>query len=143
MVLKNGREAFTMMEVMVSILLIGVLASLAIPKYTSSMEKVRAADGFQILGALMKAQKSYFFENQAYANPPITNLDITIPLSTNFAPPTISNPGVGGGTVAQIVRNGPSYTLLITDAGVITCTGGAAGLCARIGCPGGPPGVCN
>jgi prepilin-type N-terminal cleavage/methylation domain-containing protein len=139
----NGRKAFTLMEMMVSVLVLGVLASLALPKYTTAVEKVRSAEGFEILEALLKAQKSFFFENQTYAGPPLTNLDITIPPVANFAAPTIANPGPLGGIVAQIVRNGPSYTLRITDTGAISCTGGAAGLCARIGCPGGPPGACN
>ena len=54
--LKNG---FTLLEVLVVIVIIGTLASIAIPMYTTAVEKSISAEGVEILRVLREAQERY------------------------------------------------------------------------------------
>jgi prepilin-type N-terminal cleavage/methylation domain-containing protein len=55
-------QAYTLMEVMVTMVVITVVASLALPKYNTVVEKSRSAEGVQILTALCSAQQRYALE---------------------------------------------------------------------------------
>jgi prepilin-type N-terminal cleavage/methylation domain-containing protein len=132
----SDRQGFTLVEIIVVVIIIGVLASVAMPSYSIQIEKTRAAEGVQSLTALLAAQKRYQLENGAYeAGPTLTLLDVDITASNNFLAPTISN---AAGAVASIVRNSATipYTLSISDTGVVACACGAcapANMCTRIG----------
>jgi len=123
---KNG---FTLLEIIVVIVIIGVVASLAIPRMTTTFERFRASEGVQILTALLHAQKAYFQENSAYTND-LNLLDITIDNPEFFTPSVaVANP------IAMATRIGGAYRLNISDAAVISCTnlGGAGFTCAQAG----------
>ncbi|OGX41882.1 MAG: hypothetical protein A3G91_05855 [Omnitrophica WOR_2 bacterium RIFCSPLOWO2_12_FULL_50_9] len=128
------QSAFTLIELIFAIVIIGVLASLAIPRYTYTMEKMRLAEGLQILETLRSAQDAYRTETGTYANDPDL-LDVEINAPANFALPTVA----AADTIATIVRLAPaSYTLTIDADGTIKCGGGSpANICAKIGCSGG------
>jgi type IV pilus assembly protein PilE len=123
-------KAFTLVEMMIVMVIIGALASVAVPSYTTHIERVRASEGVQNLTALLSSQKRYFLENSAYAAA-LASLDIDIPASNNFDVPTVAN---NAAAVASIARNDATYTLTISAAGVVTCAPTGAGtLCARLG----------
>lgn len=131
------KNAYTIFEIIVVIVIISVLVSLAIPRYSTTLEKARLGEGLQIIEALYKAQRALFFETGAYANN-LAQLDVTIPAPNNFNALTDAN--VGPAPLATVTRTG-SYTLSVNAAGLITCGPAAfAAICNRIGCQGG---VCN
>jgi type IV pilus assembly protein PilE len=122
------------MEVMVVMIILGVLATVALPSYSTHIERVRSAEGVQSLTALLSAQKRYQLENSAYSAS-LANLDIDIAASNNFNVPTVAN---SAGAVASIVRNSGTvpYTLSINDTGTVACACGActpANICSQIG----------
>jgi type II secretory pathway pseudopilin PulG len=125
------------MEMIFAVVIIGVLASLAIPRYTFSLEKMRLAEGLQILETLRSAQYTYRTENGSYANA-LALLDVEINAPANFAVPSVA----AANPIATIVRSAPaSYILTINADGTISCAGGSpADICAKIGCDGG---TCN
>ncbi len=137
------QNAFTLLELMLVIIIVSTLASLAIPKYTTTLEKARLGEGLQIIEALYKAQQAVLFETGGFANT-LAQLDVTIPAPNNFNPLNDANltppaPPAPAGSIATVTRTG-SYSLFVNAAGRITCVGGVAGTCNRIGCPGG---ACN
>ena len=71
---------FTLIEILVAVLIIGILAAIAIPQYQFSVEKTKAAQAFTILKALNDATERYYLTHGQY---PALNdydvLDITIP----------------------------------------------------------------
>ncbi len=48
---------FTLIELLVVVLIIGILASVALPQYEKAVEKSRAANAFQIIKSINDAQK--------------------------------------------------------------------------------------
>ena len=142
------QSGFTLVEIIIVVVMLGILASVALPKILGPNEKIRASEAKSILSSLMIAQKSYIIDHPTYATA-LASLDITIPTSLNFGVPTVSNNGAGG-VVASIARctaagagcpsPGAAYTLTITDTGTITCAPDAA-TCAGV-CKGGGT-ACN
>lgn len=63
----NRREAgFTLIELLIVVVIIGILAAIAIPKFQSTKGKANAAALKSDLRNLSTAQEAYFFENNAY-----------------------------------------------------------------------------
>jgi prepilin-type N-terminal cleavage/methylation domain-containing protein len=132
--LKNN-AGFTLSEIITVIIIIGITASLALPRFNNTFERMRASEGVQILTALLGAQRAYEFENGAYATNP-NLLDVTIDRSSNFLlPPTVDNPGNPANPIARIRRiGGGGYWLQINEEGTIDCTNqGDNPSCAQAG----------
>lgn len=54
---------FTLIELMVTIIIIGILASFAIPVYVRSVEQGRQAEAYQNLGAIRESTLRYYHEH--------------------------------------------------------------------------------
>ena len=125
--MKRRVVGFTLIEVIVVAMIIGVLAVLAIPQYFVTIEKFRSSEGASILTSLLAAEKRYFIESETYTGN-LNALDVTIPAATlqYFNAPTVS----GGDPIASISRNNGSYALSISLSGEISCAGA---MCANLG----------
>ena len=71
-------KGFTLIELLVVVLIIGILASIAIPQYQKAVEKARMTEGLTMLRAIANAHKAYYMGNGVYAIH-IDELDIEIP----------------------------------------------------------------
>lgn len=60
---KNG---FTMLELLVTVLLIGILAAMAMPQYVKVVEKQKGTEAVNLLAVIGKAQERYFAVNEKY-----------------------------------------------------------------------------
>lgn len=131
----RNRKGFTLMEVLVVLIILGVLAGIAIPIYVLQVEKARSAEALASLGAASQSMKRFFTERGTYvgavfvggdpaAVPPTFNLDYN------------PNLAVGG----QVLRFG--YVITAEAAGTFTITATrlvGAGLPAiPLGAPAGP-----
>ncbi len=137
----SKKHGYTLFEVIITSIILAVLASLAIPRYTTTLERTRAGEGFQILEALLKGQNAYNFANGSYATS-VNQLDVQITTATFFDTIAVSsNPA----NLASVARKTPApYSLTINSTGIITCTEAVAGYCQKIGCTmGGSGKECN
>ena len=57
---------FTLIELIIVIIIVGILAAVGLTQYTKVVEKGRAAEAKMILGTLRTAQVAYNLENGAY-----------------------------------------------------------------------------
>ena len=78
----NKKKGFTLIEILVAVIIIGVLAAIALPSYMRSMEKSKAANPITNLGSIAKAQNAYKLGTSHYTNN-VGKLDISLKDNTN------------------------------------------------------------
>ncbi len=61
-------KGFTLLELLMVVIIVGVLASLALPQYAGFVEKARAAEATATIGAIKNAQALYKLENGNYSS---------------------------------------------------------------------------
>ena len=65
--LSTARKGFTLIELLIVVVIIGILASIAIPKFATTKEKAYIATMKTDLRNLVTAQEGYYSDNQAFA----------------------------------------------------------------------------
>ena len=94
------RKGFTLIELLIVVVIIGILAAIAIPKFATTKEKAYVATMKTDLRNLVTAQEGYFSDAQAFTN------DLT---ALNYAPSknvtvTVNNV-TGNGWAAQATHS--------------------------------------
>jgi len=81
---RRGNEGgFTLVELAVVVVIIGVLAAFAVPKFLSSVERSKAAEAFTYLSTVRSAQERYHAKHGLYAAK-LSDLDVTLPALEYF-----------------------------------------------------------
>ena len=75
--LKRSLGGFSLLEVGIVIIIIGILAGIAFPRYNMYVEDSRITEATHMLGAIRDAQMRYVTENDDYASV-LGNLDLNI-----------------------------------------------------------------
>jgi prepilin-type N-terminal cleavage/methylation domain-containing protein len=70
---RSDSRGFTLMELLVVVLIIGILAAIAIPQYFRVVEKGRVAEATNCFSTLKGAQERYYTKNNQYTG---TNSDL-------------------------------------------------------------------
>ena len=65
--MKPGKKGFTLTELLIVVLVMGILAAIATPLYLRTIKKSRASDALNVLTAAAERQESYFINNGKYA----------------------------------------------------------------------------
>lgn len=127
MIKKIFFNGFTLLELIVTLVIIMVIAGFSFPKLLGYIERTKAAEGIQTLSSLLEAQKVHEIEFGNFSSN-LNSLGVEIRPSENFQPPTVS----ATDPLASVRRTG-SYTLSIDQNGDITCSGGSGNICSKIG----------
>ncbi len=76
---KSDRQAFTLIEIMIAVIIIGMLVVISTPRYTRIVEKGRTGEAREILGRIRQAEMSYVLEAN-YFTSDISALLISAPV---------------------------------------------------------------
>ena len=95
----RNRKGFTLVELAVVIVIIGVLAAFGVPRFLQSVEKSKASEAFNYLSAIQGSEERYLAQNGVYASS-ISDLDVllsnpqyfTVPSSITVTPDSAGNP---------------------------------------------------
>jgi len=132
------KRCFTLIELLIVIIIIGILALIAVPQFFKVTERARATEGVRALGGLRSAQIRYYAEHYVMTND-IDDLDYAPATPRYFGTlvPVASIYTGGSESLGTITRDpnkdNPffgAYVLTIHGNGSITCSGGTE-------CPGG------
>jgi prepilin-type N-terminal cleavage/methylation domain-containing protein len=79
-------NAFTLAELLIVIVTIGILAAIAMIKYGGVQESARSAEAYSVLAEIVSAENRYFIDGNNTYTTTITSLDCfdTAPVSDNF-----------------------------------------------------------
>lgn len=119
--LHTAKKGFTLIELLIVVVIIGILAAIAIPKFSNTKDKAKLASIKTDIRNYMTAEEAYFSDNQQYGDDAALTAD---PYNFNLS---------AGNTFTASTADAQGYSVTVTNASISgkpnTCTvlaGGAA-----------------
>jgi prepilin-type N-terminal cleavage/methylation domain-containing protein len=104
--MRNRTAGFTLIELLIVVVIVGILAAIAIPKFAATKDKAKLASVRSDLRNIMTAEEAYFADNSAFAN------FSQIQSSTNFT--------LSGLNAANVVPGVSGYTATVSNSSITT-----------------------
>ncbi len=103
----RNRKGFTLIELLIVVVIIGILAAIAIPKFSATKDKAKLASLKSDIGNIRTAQEAYFSDGHGFAS----TIDDLKSLLTMPA---------AGSTVSWVISGATSssYTATATDGSI-------------------------
>ncbi len=109
-----NRKGFTLIELLIVVVIIGILAAIAIPKFSNTKEKAYVAAMKSDLRNLVTAEESYFADNMTYGS--IANLGTAFAASTGVTVATSAVTATGWSASATHTVSAQTCTLALGAA---------------------------
>ena len=87
---RNYKQGFTLLELLIVVMIIGILAAIALPQYQIAVEKSKSSQALTLIKAIDESIRSYNLATGHYPTS-FDQLDITIPESFNIDEKFIPN----------------------------------------------------
>jgi prepilin-type N-terminal cleavage/methylation domain-containing protein len=130
----RNHKGFTLIELLIVVVIIGILAAIAIPKFAATKDKAKLASVKTDLRNIMTAEEAYFSDNATYGTAAVLNTAKLINFSTgNAVGPTdqgsatgytvsVKNASISDGNNTCTVYGGKDATDANKTDGVIECS---------------------
>ncbi len=110
--MKNRASGFTMIELMIVVLVIGILSAIAIPNYNDYLLKGKLAEAATLLTDLQTREEQYYQDNRTYVNGMTPRA-----AGTYFTTTSCVTANSGQTYTCTAVAPTLSYTYSVTEAG--------------------------
>src|SRR4030042_3284812 len=121
------KKGFTLVELAVVIVIIGVLAAFAVPRFRAAVERSKASEGLSYLASFQSAQEVFHSRMGTYADANgIANLDVKMSVPKYFTVETIASTDfettwsltlTRAGATAGYTVGGVPYNVIFTEEG--------------------------
>ena len=119
-------KGFTLVELVVVMVIIGILATIAVPMYSGYVQRSRAQEGVALAGSVASAQKVWYAEHREFRPVGLTYFDRMLGVdgrgNTHFQEYEVTTSGVGDDAAFHVVIGGTSPQ---TDGMRVEARGGA------------------
>lgn len=116
-----NRKGFTLIELLVVVLIIGVLASMAMPQYFKAVERSRMTEGVNLLSSISSAQRRKYLQINGYSQK-FSGLDVAFKKGSFNDDDTVFYTKGPTGNGLDVALNGRAYA-----AGYVSATRAANG----------------
>jgi type IV pilus assembly protein PilA len=116
----SAEDGFTLIEILVVILIVGILSAIAVPSFVNQREKAQDTCAKSLLMTARTAMETYLVDHGNYAGVTQTDLNtIESAIPTNGSCGTTNSLVIGdaGGGVCQNAPTAPSYCLMVLSPG--------------------------
>lgn len=125
----TARTGFTLIELLIVVVIVGILAAIAIPKFANSKGSAYAASLKSDLRNLVTAQEAYFYSYAAYTTSTVAlsyqtspGVTVSIGAATNTGwSATATHPSASPGTCGLFVGSASAPISAATTEGVVGC----------------------
>jgi type IV pilus assembly protein PilE len=127
----NKQKAFTLIELMVTVAIVGILASIAYPSYQDSVMKSRRVDAQGALLAYANTMERHFTVNNKYTDAPTSPGTAYYDITVSAEPAVTASTYTLNAAPKGVQVNDKCGTLTLKHTGVkgFTGTGGSTALC--------------
>ena len=127
----KSHNGFTLIELMITVAILGIIASIAIPSYFEHVKRTARTEAITSLLDAANKQEQYFVDNREYTST-IADLGVSTTTESNFYTISVKvDNDAGTFTFKATPKSGPPLqdteckTLSISDTGLKTSTGSA------------------
>ena len=113
------KKGFTLIELLIVVVIIGILAAIAIPKFANTKEKAYVASMKSDLRNLITAQEAYFSDNNSLYAQSTTNLGTNYKASSGITVTLSSVTNTGWKALATSVSTAKTCTITLGGGSTI------------------------
>ena len=111
--MRRAKSGFTLIELLIVVVIIGILAAIALPKFANTKEKAYLASMKSDLHNLVTAQEAYFSDNNSLYASSTTDMGTNYHASTGITVTIFGASGVGWSATATSVSTAKTCTITL------------------------------